>query len=100
MKPSSTDTELQTSQDSSLATEADGMSSRRALVRDGLMTIKEAAEFLSVSRTKLYDLMNRGEISWRKIGRARRVPRRAVEEFAARALRGGRLLPGKEPGDA
>lgn len=53
------------------------------------MTIPEAAEFLRISRAGLYKLMDRGELPYVKIGRCRRVPRRAVVEFAAKALTGG-----------
>ena len=38
----------------------------------------EAADALGVSRSKVYELMNRGEIPWLLLGRARRVP---VEEL-------------------
>ena len=59
------------------------------LVAEGLLTIVETAEFLSISRSKLYELMDTGELQFVKLGRSRRVPRRAVVELAARGLRGG-----------
>ena len=59
------------------------------VVADGLVTIPEAADFLRISRAMLYKLMDRGELPYVKIGRSRRVPRRAVVEFAAEALTGG-----------
>ena len=62
---------------------------REALVTEGLLTVKEAAAFLSISRSKLYELMDHGELPFVKIGRSRRVPRQAVVELAARGLRGG-----------
>ena len=62
---------------------------QHALVADGLMTIREAAEFLSVSRTTLYQLMDQGLLCFVKLGWCRRIPRRAVVELAARELRGG-----------
>ena len=58
------------------------------LVADGLLRVSEVADFLSISRTTTYQLMERGELCWVKIGRARRVPRRAVIELAARNLIG------------
>ena len=64
-------------------------SEQQALVADGLMTVREAAEFLSLSRATLYTLMDRGELPFMKLGRSRRIPRRAVIQLAARALRGG-----------
>ena len=60
-----------------------------AMVGEGLMTVAEAAEFLRVSRSKLYQIMDAGELAYAKIGRGRRVPRRAVVELAARNLQGG-----------
>lgn len=59
------------------------------LVTDGLMRVSEVGRFLGLSRSSVYQLMNRGELPWAKLGRARRVPRRAVVELAARCLRGG-----------
>ncbi len=58
------------------------------LVADGLMSLKEAAEFLSISRSKLYEQMDHGELPFVKLGRFRRVPRRAVVWLASRGLRG------------
>jgi excisionase family DNA binding protein len=62
---------------------------RTALVEDGLLTVSEAAEFLKLSRSKLYQLMDDGELAYSKIGCSRRIPRRAVVELAARNLQGG-----------
>ena len=59
------------------------------LVADGLLTVRECAEFLHLSRSKIYALMDAGELCFAKLGRSRRIPRRAVIELAARQLRGG-----------
>ena len=59
------------------------------LVADGLLTVQECAEFLHLSRSKVYELMDAGELCFTKLGRSRRIPRRAVIELAARGLRGG-----------
>ncbi len=64
-------------------------SEQQALVADGLMTVSEAAAFLSLSRATLYTLMDHRELPFVKIGRSRRIPKRALVELAARALRGG-----------
>ena len=59
------------------------------LVADGLVTVREAAGFLRLSRSTVYALMDRGELPFVKLGRSRRIPRRALVELAARELRGG-----------
>jgi len=60
------------------------------LVADGLLTVRECAEFLHLSRSTIYQLMDAGELCFAKLGRSRRIPRRAVIELAAQELRGGR----------
>jgi len=62
---------------------------RTGLVAEGLLTINESAEFLRLSRAKIYQLMDSGDLCVTKLGRARRIPRRAVVELTARNLRGG-----------
>ena len=62
---------------------------RAELVADGLLTIQEAALFLSISRSKLYELMDNGELTFVKLGRSRRIPRRALIDLAASGLQGG-----------
>ena len=62
---------------------------REDLVSEGLLTVHEAAEFLKLSRSRLYELMDAGELAYVKIGRSRRVPRRGVVELATRSLEGG-----------
>lgn len=64
---------------------------RLELVAAGLMSIPQVEEFLSLSRSKLYALMDRGTLPFVKVGRSRRIPRRAVLEFAAAHLSGGQL---------
>ena len=59
------------------------------IVSEGLMTVLQAAEFLSVSRSKLYAMMEAGQLPYVKLGKSRRIPRRAAIELAARCVRGG-----------
>jgi excisionase family DNA binding protein len=51
-----------------------------------LLTVEEAAERLSIGRTKAFELIASGELESVVIGRARRVPVQALEPFIA-ALR-------------
>jgi excisionase family DNA binding protein len=58
----------------------------RSLVAGGLLTIAEAANFLKVSRSKIYLLLNAGKLESTKIDGCRRVPLHAVEILAAKSL--------------
>jgi excisionase family DNA binding protein len=51
-----------------------------------LMSVEAAAELLSLSRTRLYGLIKNGDIASVRVGRLRRIPARAVDEFAARLI--------------
>lgn len=63
------------------------------LVEGGLVSIEDAMAFLSVGRSTLYELMDKGLLPWSKIGRSRRIPRRALVRLAQLTLRGGQALP-------
>ncbi len=65
------------------------MEREEELVADGLVRIAEAERFSGLSRSKLYELMEAGELAYVKLGRARRIPRRVLIELAARNLTGG-----------
>jgi excisionase family DNA binding protein len=65
----------------------------RSLVADGLVPLADAMAFLSVSRSTLYELMEKGVLPYSKIGRSRRIPKRALVELAQQTLRGGHALP-------
>lgn len=65
------------------------MNTRTELVEDGLVTIREAGRFLNLSRTAIYGLMESGLLPYVKLGRSRRVPKRALTELAGSCLRGG-----------
>ena len=49
-----------------------------------LLKPEEAAEVLSIGRTKVYALMAEGQLASVRIGNSRRVPLDAVNEFIAR----------------
>ena len=55
----------------------------------GLVKVPEAARFLGLSRSKVYELMYKGELRYAKIGASRRIPVEAVEDLVARNLKGG-----------
>lgn len=48
---------------------------------DALLTIREAATRLALGRTKVYELIAKRELKAIKIGRARRIPESALEEW-------------------
>jgi excisionase family DNA binding protein len=48
------------------------------LFLEGVISTNAAAKFLSVSRSMVYLLMDQGALPFVKIGKARRIPMRAV----------------------
>lgn len=46
-----------------------------------LVTPEEAARRLAISRSRLFHLMASGELESIKVGRSRRIPVKALEEF-------------------
>jgi excisionase family DNA binding protein len=58
------------------------------LTTDGFADVQEAAEFLSMSRSSIYKLMEAGHLKYAKFGKARRIPWRALREYAERCLVG------------
>jgi excisionase family DNA binding protein len=61
---------------------------RVQLIADGFVDVPEAAQFLGISRAKLYTLMDAGELPCAKFGKCRRIPRNALQDHAARCLVG------------
>jgi excisionase family DNA binding protein len=51
-----------------------------------LLTIDEAAQALSIGRTLLYELLMHQQIASIKVGRARRVPMAAIDDYVNRQL--------------
>ena len=56
---------------------------------DGVITVEETGAMLAVSRSTVYSLFERGQLAYVQLGRARRVPRRAVAQLLERNLKGG-----------
>jgi excisionase family DNA binding protein len=59
------------------------------LCADGFADVHEAAQFLSMSRSSIYKLMESGDLKFGKIGKARRIARRSLREFAERCIVSG-----------
>jgi excisionase family DNA binding protein len=59
---------------------------KKALTEDGFANIPEAGAYLHMSRTSIYKAMDNGELIYAKFGKARRIPWRALHEYAARCL--------------
>lgn len=57
-------------------------------VADRLATVVEVAEYLSVSRSKVYMMMDAGELAFVKLGASRRVRWSDVEKLVAENLIG------------
>lgn len=65
---------------------ADTLAAQIELVADGMMRVPEAAHFLGVGKSLLYEMMKQGEVRYAKIHGRRCIPRRALLELAARML--------------
>lgn len=61
------------------------------LVRDGVLRVSEAEKIAGVGKSLLYEEMAAGRLPYLKIRGARRIPRRALEEWLA-----GYLMVGDE----
>ncbi len=57
---------------------------RRNATEALLLTPEQASESLAICRTKVYELLRRGELESVCIGTSRRIPRAAVAEFVQR----------------
>jgi excisionase family DNA binding protein len=53
-----------------------------------LYRVEEAAELLSVSRTRIYELIRSNQLRTVLVGASRRVPARALDDYVARLMRG------------
>jgi excisionase family DNA binding protein len=59
-----------------------------SLADDGFVPVAGAEEFLGLSRAKIYQLMESGELPFAKFGKSRRIPRRALVGYAERCMVG------------
>ncbi|PSK90928.1 excisionase family DNA binding protein [Murinocardiopsis flavida] len=51
-----------------------------------LLTVPEAAHALSISRSKLYELLSSGTVRSLRIGGSRRIPMAALDEYVSGLL--------------
>lgn len=51
--------------------------------RSGLATVDKAAAFLDLSKSQVYAMIQRGEISVKRFGRACRIPWEALRELVS-----------------
>lgn len=58
-----------------------------------LITVEEVAKQLGVSRTTVYEVMDRGELPYVKIGRSRRVSQQAINSYIEANTKGGWAVP-------
>jgi excisionase family DNA binding protein len=56
--------------------------------QSGYATVMDVAAFLNISKSKVYALMEAGELSFMKLGALRRVPWPAVHALIKRSTRG------------
>jgi excisionase family DNA binding protein len=52
---------------------------------EGLIDAKQAAAFLGIGRSKVYDFMSCQELPYVKLGKSRRIPIVALKIFAVRS---------------
>ncbi len=53
-----------------------------------LYRVEEAAELLSLSRDRVYQLIRSNQLRSVQVGKSRRVPARSLDEYVGRLLRG------------
>jgi excisionase family DNA binding protein len=51
-----------------------------------LLTVKQAAELLNVSRSHLYAMMDRGELGYVKLGTSRRIARETLSKLVEKSV--------------
>jgi excisionase family DNA binding protein len=59
---------------------------QHALIREGFAEVGEAQQYLRLSRATIYNLMESGALAYARFGRTRRIPWRALYEYAASNL--------------
>ena len=65
------------------------MTSSELSVESRLLRVTDVAKHLSLSRSMVYQLMERGSLPYVKIGKSRRVPLEGVEKLVRDSTVGG-----------
>src|SRR5262249_48066265 len=60
----------------------------QTILADGLLTVTQSARLLNISKSKLYLMMDAGEIPYTKLGKSRRIPRKALASYVQRSMVG------------
>ncbi|VTR97847.1 unnamed protein product [Gemmata massiliana] len=68
-----------------------------ALLADGSMTVRQAAEWSGISRSELFALMHGGHVEWFRRGKNNLIPRRSLNEYLARLYAAHRVAPIRKP---
>jgi excisionase family DNA binding protein len=69
-----------------LAPPSNGPDEVAGLSTAGFATVEQAMQFLALSRSSVYALMDHGQIKSAKFGKARRLPWRALHDYAEKCL--------------
>ncbi len=64
---------------------------RRELISDGFDSVTDAAAYLAISKSRMYELLHSGSISYSKHGNKLVVSRAALREYAALRLQIGSI---------
>jgi excisionase family DNA binding protein len=66
-----------------MATKKERYTSRETYLSSALLSVPEAAKYLGVSRKKVYELIEWGELKAVKLGRSVQVEKNSLDEFKA-----------------
>jgi excisionase family DNA binding protein len=62
------------------------MGTNESLIDEGMMGVPEAGKFTGLGRTFLYQLMDRGELKYAKLGKRRLIPRAELRRLLTEAI--------------
>jgi len=65
------------------------MMQNEEIVCEGLLSVKQARQFLGIGLSTTYRLMDAGKLRYVKIGRIRRIPKNELIRISAENLQGG-----------